>query len=166
MPLGQAFALAFGLAFTILGFLYIAWRSAGRDQTASILRALLTALSVSMLVGTGTFFLLVREPNVLIAVGMAIFGYASAFKTGFMGWHHLRQAPSLSTFKAMFRVYSSGNLVAACLFGIGCVIYGGPVGVLGAFVALYWALLHLWLLKRATPGEASEAEQASTVEDR
>jgi len=72
MPLGQAFAFAFGLAFAVLGLLYIAWRSAGRDQTASILRALLTGLSVSLLVGTGTFFLLVREPNVLIGVGMAM----------------------------------------------------------------------------------------------
>jgi hypothetical protein len=37
-----------------------------------------------MLVGTGTFFLLVREPNVLIGDGIAIFAYASAFKTGFI----------------------------------------------------------------------------------
>jgi hypothetical protein len=60
---------------------------------------------------------------------MAIFAYASAFKTGFMGWHHLGQTSSLSSFKAMFRIYSSANFVAACLSGIGCVIYGGPVGV-------------------------------------
>lgn len=163
MPLGQAFAFAFGLAFVVLGFLYLVWRSAGRDQTASILRALLTGLSVSMLVGTGTFFLLVREPSVLIGVGLAIFAYAAAFKTGFMGWHHLGQTSSLSSFKAMFRVYSSANLVAACLSGIGCVIYGGPVGVLGAFVALYWVLLNLWFLKRFTPDGAAEEEPASTT---
>jgi hypothetical protein len=115
-----------------------------------------------MLMGTGTFFLIVRLPTVLIGLGMAIFAYAAAFKTGFMRWHRLRQTASLSSFKTMFRVYSSANLVAACLSGIGCVIYGGPVGVLGAFVALYWFLMNLWFLKRFTRDEASEDERAST----
>jgi len=154
MPLGQAFGVAFGLAFAVLGFLYIVWRSAGHDQTASILRALLTALSVSMWVGAGTFFLLVRQPNVLIGVGIAFFAYAAAFRDAFLGWRHLGQTPPLSTLKTMFRIYSLGNLVAACLCGIGCVIFGGPIGALGALAALYWTLLHLWFFKRVTADEA------------
>jgi hypothetical protein len=158
MPLGQAFAVAFGLAFAVFGFLYIVWRSGGRDKTASILRGMFTALRVGTSVGAGTLFLLMREPNVLIGVGAAILFYTDAFKNGFVGWHHRIEAPSISALKAMLRIHSLGNLVSASLCGIGCVIYGGPIGVLGAFAALYWALLHLWVLKRVTADEAGEAE--------
>ena len=73
MTVGQAFGVAFGLAFAVLGYIFIGWRSSVRDRTASILRVVLTALSVSILIGSGTFFLLWREPNVLVAVGVGIF---------------------------------------------------------------------------------------------
>lgn len=150
MPVGQALVVAFGLASAVLGFLYITWRSTGRDRTASILRALLTAVSVSVLIGTGTFFLLVREPNVLIGMGIAVYAYASAFRRGFMGRRDAGQALSIEKITTMFRVHAAGNLVAATLCGIGCVTYGGALGVLGVFVSLYWIVLHLWLLNRVT----------------
>jgi hypothetical protein len=50
----------------------------------------------------------------------------------------------------MLRIYSWENVAAACLAGVGCVMYGGP-GVLGALVALSWVLLHRWLLQRVPP---------------
>ena len=71
-----------------------------------------------------------------------------------MEWSHLRHVPGLSTINLMLRIYFWGNVVAACLCGVGCVIYGGPVGVLGACVSLSWALMHLWFLKRFTPDQA------------
>jgi hypothetical protein len=119
MPLVWAVGIAFGLTLAVLGFVYIGWRSAGRDRTASIVRGVLNALSVSMWVGMGTFFLFVRRPNVLVGVGMAIFAYASAFRTGFMGWYHLGPPPSESSFKTMLRVYSSSHVLAACLWATG-----------------------------------------------
>ena len=97
MPLGQAFAFAFGVAFVVLGLLYVTSRAAGRDRTASVLSALLTGLFVSMMVWVGTFALLMSEPNVLIGVGMAILAYASAFRTGFGAWRHLGRTSSLSS---------------------------------------------------------------------
>ncbi len=157
MPLGQAFVIASGLVLAVFGFLYIAWRSTAADQTASFLRAMFSALSASILTGIGTFFLLVREPNLLIGIGMGIGAYASAFKTGFMGWHeYLGRAPSHPTFKAMFHFYSLGNVVAGCLSGIGCLAYGGAVGVVGASLSACWAVLHLWVLKRVTREAASK----------
>ena len=162
MPLGQAFAFAFGVAFVVLGLLYVTSRAAGRDRTASVLSALLTGLFVSMMVWVGTFALLMSEPNVLIGVGMAILAYASAFRTGFGAWRHLGRTSSLSSFKAMFLISCSANVIAAFLSSIGCVIYGGPVGVLGFFVALYWLLVNMWLLKGFTSREASEQHPAST----
>lgn len=150
MPVGQAFVVAFGLAFAVLGFLYITWRSTGRDWTASVLRSLLTAIVASVFVGTGTFFVFVREPNFLIAVGVAVYAYASAFKRGFMGWRHAGQALSVANMTRMSRVYAAANLVAATLCGIGCLTYGGAIGVLGVFVSLYWIVLHLWMLNRVT----------------
>src|SRR2546427_146911 len=100
MPVGQAFAIAFGLTFAILGFLHIVWRSDGHDRTASTLRVLLTALFVSMWFGSGTFPLLMSEPNVLIGAGSGMFAYTSGFKRGFMGWRHVGGVPPL-TFKTM-----------------------------------------------------------------
>jgi hypothetical protein len=162
MPLGQAFVIASGVVLAVFGFLYMAWRSTGPDKTASILRALFSALSASILVGIGTVLLLVSEPNTLMGLGMAIGAYTSALKTAFIGWHdHRGRVPSHSTFKALFRVYPLGNLVAGCLFGIGCLVYGGPLGVLGASASLCWAAMHLWLLKRVTAEGANRAERST-----
>src|SRR5260221_7418860 len=48
MPLNQALLVAFGLTFVVLGSLYMLWRSLRDDRTASILRALTTAVSASV----------------------------------------------------------------------------------------------------------------------
>jgi hypothetical protein len=149
------------IVLAVFGFLYIAWWSTGADKTASLLRALLSALTASTLVGVGTVFLLVSEPNILIGAGVGIAVYASAFKTGFMGWHHSRgRASSHGSLKTMFRFYSGGNLVAGCLCGVGSLTYGGAVGVLGAFLSACWALLHLWVLKRVTRDAADRPQDA------
>lgn len=161
MPLGTALVIASGLVLAVFGFLYIAWRSTATDRTASFLRAMLGALSASMLTGIGTFFLLVREPNLLIGAGMGIGAYASAFKTGLVGWHQFAGGSrSQPTFKAMFRFYSLGNVVAGCLSAIGCLAYGGAVGVLGACLSASWAVLHVWVLKRVTR-ETAPLQRAS-----
>ena len=156
MTVGQAFGVALGLVFAVHGYIFIAWRSTARDRTASILGVVLTALSVSILIGSGTFLLWLREPNALVAVGMGIFTYASAFRAGFMEWSHLDHVPALSTINLMFRIYFWGNVVAACLCGVGCVIYGGPLGVLGACVSLSWTLMNLLFLKRITSDQARD----------
>jgi hypothetical protein len=163
MPPGQAFVIASVIVLAVFGFLYIAWRSTVADKTASFLRALISALTASMLVGVGTFSLLVGEPNVLIGVGVGIAVYASAFKTGFMAWyrsHPQGGASSHATVKAMFPFYVGGNLAAGCLCVIGCLVYGGAVGVLGASLSACWALLHLWVLKRVTQETPARSQEA------
>jgi hypothetical protein len=155
MPIAQAFVIVSGLVLAVFGFLYIVWRSTAADPTASFLGAIFSAISASMQAGIGTFFLLVREPNLLIGVGVGLWAYASAFKGGFMAWHHYSgRSPSHSTFKAMFHFYSLGNVVAGCLAGIGCLAYGGAVGAVGASLSAYCVVLHLWLLNRPTREEA------------
>jgi len=156
MPIAQAFVIASGLVLGVFGFLYIAWRSTSADRTASFLGAMFSALSASMLAGIGTFLLLVGEPNLLIGIGVGIWAYASAFKRGFMAWHRYSGRPSShSTFKAMFHFYSLGNLAAGGLAGIGCLSYGGAVGVVGASLSAYWVVMHLWLLNRLAREDAS-----------
>jgi hypothetical protein len=148
-PIAQALVIASGLVLGVFGFLYMAWRSTAADRTASLLDAMSSALSASMLAGIGTFLLLVGKPNLLIRIGMGIWAYTSAFKRGFMAWHRSSGRPSSHpTFKAMFRFYSLGNLVAGGLAGIGCLSYGGAIGVVGASLSAYWVVMHSWLLNR------------------
>jgi hypothetical protein len=120
----------------------------------------MSAGMTSMLAGSGTFFLLLAEPNILISVGLGIAVYAAALKNGFMGWHRYQGLSSHGTLRTILRFYSGGNLVAAGLCGIGCLIYGGAVGVLGAFLSVYWALLHFWMLKRLTRETADRPQEA------
>jgi hypothetical protein len=148
MPPGQAFVIASVIVLAVFGFLYIAWRSTATDRTASYLRTAMSVVSASMSAGVGTFFLLLGEPNIQIAVGVGIAVFASAFKTGFMVWHrHHGGALSHGTIRTMLRFSLGGNLVAGSLCGIGCMIYGGAVGVLGACLSACWALLHFWVLR-------------------
>jgi hypothetical protein len=161
MPLGQAFVIAFGVVLAVFGFLLVAWRSTRSDRTAIFLRALLNVLSVILLVGIGAFFCWVGKPNLLVGAGMGMAAYASAFRTGFMGWHdYLGRAPSHPTLRVMFRFHFLGNVVASCLCGIGCLTYGGAVGVLGASASGCLAALHLSLLRRVTR-ETANTEGAS-----
>jgi hypothetical protein len=60
----------------------------------------------------------------------------------------------------MFRFYLLGNFVAGCLCGIGCVIFGGAIGVVGAVLSACWALLHVWVLKHVTRDAAKRPQEA------
>ena len=151
------------VVLTVFGFLYITWRSTAADRTASYLRSAMSAVSASLLAGGGTFFLLVSEPNILIGVGVGLALYASALKTGFMARHrsHVEGlASSHGTLRTMLRFYFGGNLIAGCLCVLGCLIYGGAVGVLGASLSACWALLQFWILKRVTRETAERSQEA------
>ena len=161
MPPGQALLIALVTVLAVFGYLYIVWRSTVADKTGLYLRRVMSAVLTSLLVGSATFFVLLGEPNILISVGLGIAVYASALKNGFMGWHRFQNRPeSYGTLKTILRFYSGGNVVAAGFCGIGCLIYGGAVGVLGAFLSVYWALLHFWMLKRLTRETADRPQEA------
>jgi hypothetical protein len=65
-----------------------------------------------------------------VTMGGAIAAYTWGFKHAFMTWHdYQRRAPSYETLKRMLRFYFGGNLVAGCVFGVGCLTYGGAMGV-------------------------------------
>jgi hypothetical protein len=156
MPPGQAFVIALVTVLAVFGYLYIVWRSTVADKTGLYLRRVMSAVLTSMLVGSATFFVLLAKPNILISVGLGIAVYASALKNGFMGWHRYQDRPSShGTLKTILRFYSGGNVVAAGFCGIGCLIYGGAVGVIGAFVSVWCALLYFSFFKRVTqePGD-------------
>ena len=160
MPPGQAFVIAVVTVLAVFGYLYIVWRSTVADKTGLYLRRVMSAVLTSMLVGSATFFLLLAEPNILISVGLGIAVYASALKNGFMGWHRYQGPSSHGTLKTILRFYSGGNIVAAACAGIGCLIYGGAVGVLGAFLSLWWALLHFSFFKRVTQEPADRPQES------
>jgi hypothetical protein len=114
-----------------------------------------------MFAAGGTLFLLRGEPNILIALGGAIAFYTWAFKHGFMTWQdYQRRAPSHATLKTMFRVYFGGSLIAGCVFGIGCLLYGGAMGVLGAALSAWWSLFQFWVLKRVAQEPTDRPQQA------
>jgi len=148
MPPGQALVLASAIVLAVFGVLYMAWRSTATDRTASCLRTAMNAVSASTLAGVGTFFLLFGEPNILIAGGVAVALYASAFRTGFMGHRRHDRASSPGSVRTMFRFYLGGKVVGGSLCAIGCMTYGGAVGVLGAFLSACWTVLHFWVLRR------------------
>ena len=52
------------------------------------------------------------------------------------------------------------NLVAGCVFGIGCLIYGGALGMLGAALCAWWSLFHFWVFKRVRRETADHPQQA------
>jgi len=137
------------------------WRSTVADKTGLYLRRVMSAVLTSMLVGSATFFVLLAKPNILISVGLGIAVYASALKNGFMGWHRYQDRPSShGTLKTILRFYSGGNVVAAGFCGIGCLIYGGAVGVIGAFVSVWCALLYFSFFKRVTQEPADRPQES------
>jgi hypothetical protein len=161
MPPGQAFGIAIVIVLAVFGSLYLVWRS---RRTGSYLRIVIGTSFASMFAACGTLFLLYAEPNILIALGGAIAFYTWAFKHGFMAWHdYQRQSPSHASLKTMFRFYFGGHLVAGCVFGIGCLLYGGGVGVLGAALSAWWGLFHFWVLKRVTH-EAGDAGRLTSAD--
>ena len=101
MPPGQAFVIALATVLAVFGYLYIVWRSTVADKTGLYLRRVMSAGMTSMLVGSGTFFLLLAEPNILISVGLGSAVYAAALKNGFMGWHRYQGLSSHGTLRTI-----------------------------------------------------------------
>ena len=158
MPPGQSLGIALVIVLAVFGGLYLVWRS---RKSGSYLRIAIGASFASMFAAGGTLFLLRGEPNILIAFGGAIAFYTWAFKHGFMTWHdYRRQAPSHATLKTMFRVYFGGSLIAGCVFGIGCLLYGGAMGVLGAALSAWWCVFQFWVLKRVNQEATDRPQQA------
>lgn len=162
MKTSQAFGVAFGLAFLILGGLYLLFRS---EQVAHQQRenpALpqpkvwllvhygLTVLFVAFLLSTGTRVLIIGYPNYFLGVGLAIYIYAVA----------LNRVIGLRS-PAGFRVQCLAYVLAGALCAVGAVLHGGRIGVLGAIGSLVlvspwlWALTTFWRLglKPAKPGQ-------------
>jgi hypothetical protein len=147
MAVSQAFAVAFGLVFLILGGLYVMVRSeeaaqrhsehpGGPQSTVWLLaHRVLTVLFVGMFLCVGTWLLIHFRPNVFLAVGLAILFYA----------HALKHAFGLKV--AVLRTTWSAYVLAGLLCGVGSAVHGGIIGILGAILSLVWATAWLWMLK-------------------
>lgn len=165
MEIGKAFAVAFGLAFLILGGLYLVYRSESVAQKQRENPALpqpkvwllvhygVTALFVALLLYTGTLVLMIGVPNHFVGVGLAIYIYAVA----------LNRVIGLRS-PAGFRVQCLAYVLAGALCAFGAVLHGGPIGALGAIGSLVlvspwlWALTTFWRLglKPAKPGQTAD----------
>jgi hypothetical protein len=153
MPLPQAVALASLITVAVIGFIGLVWRSTWSDHTASLLRALLNVASAVTLVVIGVALLLIGDPNIFVAAGLAVSAFAYALKTAVMTWAAFRGD---WTMMRLLRIQWSGNVVAGTLCAIGSFVYGGSVGMLGVLVASYWTLLHLWLIRRVRNEQQSQ----------
>ena len=87
MEIGKALAVAFGLAFLILGGWYLLFRSesVAQKQRESappqpkvwlLVHYGVTALFVALLLYTGTLVLMIGVPNYFVGGGLAIYIYA------------------------------------------------------------------------------------------
>jgi len=154
MPLSEAVAFALLITVAVTGFTGLVWRSTSDDGTASLLRGLLNALSAAIFIVAGITVLLLREPNIFVAAGLAVGSLAHALKVAVMTW---RELGGHWTMMRLLRIQWSGNVAAGTLCATGSFLYGGPVGMLGLFVALCWTLLYLWLIRRVLHNDQSPA---------
>ena len=123
MEIGNALAVAFGLAFLILGSLYLLFRGGQVAQQQRENPALpqprvwllvhygFIAFVVATCLYGGTFFLISRFPNYFIAVGAAIWFYAQA----------LRRGLGLRFLQAGLRGECLANVLAGSLCAVGSV---------------------------------------------
>jgi hypothetical protein len=92
--------------------------------------------------------LTMRRPNVWIAGGLAIFLWTVAFVSA----DRLRDLRPDSNVQATllrrWRIQLAGDLIAACLWSIGCAIHGGAIGIFGAVVGLVLGSWFLWGLQQ------------------
>jgi hypothetical protein len=168
MRIGQAFAIAFGLAFLILGGLYLVFRSESVAQKQRENPALpqpkgwllvhrgFIAFVVAVHLYAGTFFLINGFPNYFVAVGAAIMFYAQA----------LRRGLGLRFLHAGLRVESLANVAGGSLCAVGSVLHGGPIGALGAIGSLVWVTTWLWVLKTFWKLELEPAKPDQTADPR
>src|SRR5262249_46769609 len=152
MAVGQAVAAAFGLAFLILGGLYVVIRSGlaaqrQRENPAVPQSAVwliahrgLTALFVALLLCAGTVVLIHPSPNVFFSAGVAASIYAPA----------LRQAFGLKLW--VLQATWSAYVLTGLLCGVGSALHGGPIGIFGVTISLVFTafcLLPLIVIGRA-----------------
>jgi len=153
MSLPQAVTLALLITVGVTSLTGLVWRSTSGDRTASRLLGLLNALSTLVLILAGTTVLLLREPNIFVAAGVAVASFANALKRA-MTW---REWGERWTMIRVLRIQWSGNIAAGTLCAIGSVLYGGSVGTLGFLVALCWTFLYVWLIRRVPTEPQSPA---------
>jgi hypothetical protein len=146
MAVGQAFAVAFGLTFVILGGLYVVFRSGLAAQRQRENPAVpqstiwliadrgLTVLLVALLLYVGTFLLIHPSPNVFFAAGVAtsVYGQALLKAFGLKPW--------------VLRATWSAYVLAGLLCGVGAALHGGPVGIFGVTLSLVFSAFWLWAL--------------------
>jgi hypothetical protein len=88
------------------------------------------------------------RPNVWIAGGLAVVLWTVAFVFA----DRLRDLRAASSVQAVllrrWRIQFAGYLIAACLWSIGCVIYGGAIGVFGAVVGVMVGCFSFWGLQQ------------------
>jgi hypothetical protein len=147
MAPAQAFAVAVGLTFLILGSLYVIVRSeqaaerqrenpGAPQSTAWLLAHRVISISFAgVAVSAGTWLLMHGRPNVFFAAGLATLLYA----------HALKHALGLTL--AVLRTTWSAYVLTGVLCGLGSVLHGGPVGLIGAILSLVWATVWFWMLK-------------------
>jgi hypothetical protein len=144
---GQAFAVAFGLAFLILGGGYVMVRShqeaerhrENRDAPQSTIWLFVdrgfTVLFVSGALYLGTSGLIDGWPNFFIAAGLSTLLYVQALKRAF------------GLNPSVLRIMCSAYVLAGVLSGIGSALYGGRLGTLGAILSVAWAATWLSISK-------------------
>lgn len=148
MPVGQAVAIAFGLAFLVLGALYVVIRSAltTQDQRENpaipqsnvwlIAHRGLTAFLVALLLSAGTFLLINASPNFFFAAGVATSLYGQALLKAF------------GVKPRVLRATWSAYVMAGLLCGVGSALHGGPIGFVGVALSLVFSAFWLWAFTR------------------
>ena len=147
MAAGQAFAVAVGLVFLILGGLYVIVRSeqAAQHQREHpdlpqskvwlLTHRAMTIFFVGISLSVGTWLLTHGRPNVLFAAGVATLCYANAVSQAF--------GLNAVTLRVKWSVYALGGSLCA----VGSALHGGPVGILGATLALLMSAFWFWMAK-------------------
>jgi hypothetical protein len=151
MAVGQAFAVAFGLAFLMLGGLYVVFRSGLATQRRRdaptvpeptgwlIAGRGLTAFMVALFLGAGAFLLLHPAPNVFFAAGVAAWLSGQAMMRAF-GF-------TRTALRATWSAYVLGGLLCAA----GAGLHGGTAGILGVTLSLAFSAFWLWALTMVRP---------------
>ena len=98
------------------------------------------------LVLAGSGFLFAGFGNTWVRVGVALLLYASAVRTlAFSPAAEGRIAPARA-----LKIWSAGCAAAGAAGGIGAALTPGPIGWLGVFVSLRFALTGAWVFRRLT----------------
>jgi hypothetical protein len=115
-------------------------------MTTPALRILVLALNLALsaaALAVATIVLVMRRPNTLLAIGLAVYFCTMAFDFGVRA---RRPGPGSSSLGS-FRIQYGGFLAASCLIAAGSALYGGAIGILGTVGALFCGAWCLWFLQ-------------------